>query len=84
MNICGLLVHSAPNHVDRLVDDMGHLDGVEVHMKTADDRIIVTVEDTDTTFAGDQILAIHRLDGVIAAALTFHHFEDDAPASAAA
>ena len=84
MNICGILVHCAPGTMSSVAGDLAALDGVEVHMTTADDRIVVTVEDTETTQAADQILAVHRLDGVIAAALTFHHFDGEAPASVAA
>lgn len=84
MNICGVLVHCAPNMLAVVAEAMTALDGVDVHMTTGDDRIVATVEDTATAQAGDQILAIHRIDGIIAAALTFHHFEDAAPTPAAA
>ncbi len=76
MSICGVLVHCAPGAVDALEHDIAALAGAEVHQRTGNERLIVTVEDTGSTSAGDTILAIHRLPGVIAAALTFHSFED--------
>ena len=83
MNICGILVHCAPGAMDRVANAMADLEGVEVHMRTEDDRIIATVEDVGDVQAGDQILNVHRLDGVIAAALTYHHFEDEPTVSPA-
>lgn len=83
MNMCGILVHCAPGAIDQVATAMNGLDGVEVHMRTDDDRIIATVEDIGDVQAGDQILKVHRLDGVIAAALTYHHFEDEPAVSPA-
>ena len=45
MNMCGILVHCAPGALDQVATAMNGLDGVEVHMRTDDDRIIATVED---------------------------------------
>jgi nitrate reductase NapD len=39
--------------------------------------MIVTVEDTDDNSAGDTVLALHRLPGVLSAALVYHHFEPE-------
>ena len=83
MNICGVLVHCGPNQIDRIDAELARMPGVEVHMRAPGDRLIVTVEDTEVTQAGDALLAIHRLPGVVSAALTYHHFEDAEPASAA-
>lgn len=84
MNICGVLVHCAPGTVDRISGELSAMAGVEIHLRAPDDRLVVTVEDTSDSVAGDAILAIHRVPGVISAALTYHHFEDADAASAAA
>jgi nitrate reductase NapD len=51
------------------------LAGVEIHAETPDGRFIVTVESTPAATAGDTLLELHRLDGVLAAALV-SHYED--------
>jgi nitrate reductase NapD len=77
VNICGVLVHARPGlaaTVRRLAEA---LPGVEVHHVGADDRLVLTVEDRPGAPAGDTLLALHRIEGVVAAALTYHHFEPD-------
>ncbi len=76
MNICGVLVHANPVKLQDLECALSALDGVELHGTADGGRIVVTVEDTDTTLAIDTLSEIHRLDGVIAAALVYHHFEE--------
>lgn len=75
MNICGVLVHANPAKSDTVATTLRRLDGVEVHA-AADARLVVTVEDTDGRAAIDSLAAIHRVDGVIAATLVYHHFDD--------
>jgi nitrate reductase NapD len=75
MNICGVLVHVVPpkrQHVRAALQDMA---GVEIHQEAGDSRLIVTVEDTPASTAFDTITAIHRLDGIVAASLVYHHFD---------
>ncbi len=76
MNICGVLVHCAPDTTDAIAERLAKLPGVEVHLKAPDARLVITVEDTGKSSAGDQILEVHRMPGVISAALTYHHFEE--------
>jgi len=76
MNICGVLVHCAPGQADTVSGHLETLPGVEVHQQAPAGRLIITVEDTETAAAADTLLAIHRMNGVISATLTFHSFED--------
>ncbi len=75
MNIAGVLVHAQPNRVGEVRDRLTGFSGVEVHGETRDGRLIVTVEDTAEANASDTLLALHRVEGVIAAALVYHQFE---------
>lgn len=75
MNVCGVLVHAHPMRLDDVVSAMGELAGLEVHQKADGGRIVVTIEDTDTSRALDTLTAIHKLDGIIAASLVYHCFE---------
>lgn len=83
MNICGVLIHAHPAKVGDVMRNIAPLAGVEVHGTAPGGRIIVTVEDTPTLTALDAMAALHRLDGVVAASLIYHHFEPDAEGAAA-
>jgi nitrate reductase NapD len=77
MNICGVLVHALPKMGEDVAAAIAGLDGAELHDTVPDGRMIVTVEDTEDNSAGDTVLALHRLPGVLSAALVYHHFETD-------
>lgn len=76
MNICGCLVHIAREALPTARAAIDALDGVEVHAESEDGRLVVVVEDTETAFASDRIMAIHQIPGVISVTLNYHHFED--------
>lgn len=75
MNICGVLIHAIPARLDAIEASLAGMPGVEVHQRADGGRLIVTVEDTAATTAFDTMTAIHRLDGIVAASLVYHHFE---------
>ena len=77
MNICGVLVHAQPGRAAEIADALNALPNAEVHQITDDNRLIVTVEEADDRTAGDTVLAMHRIQGVLSAALVYHHFEPD-------
>ena len=81
MNICGCLVHIAPDHTDAARAAMTGTDGVELHAEAEDGRFVVVVEDTADRLASDTIMDLHQIPGVISLSLTYHHFEDPAEAA---
>jgi nitrate reductase NapD len=82
LNICGCLVRTHPDHTEAVINAINATQGGEVHAHE-DARIVVTVEDTPSCLASDQIMALHQIPGVLAVTLTYHHFEaledEDAP-----
>lgn len=78
LNICGVAVYLAPDAAGDLTDRILALPGVELEAASGDNRLAVTIIDTPATMAIDQIAAIHRLPGVVAASLIFHAFDDEA------
>jgi nitrate reductase NapD len=83
MNICGVLVHADPRRLDAVRTSLETIAGLEVHRIADGARIVVTVEDTETHLALDALAEIHKTDGVVAAALVYHHFEPANQAAAA-
>lgn len=77
MNISSAVVHARPGHAEAVRGLLGELPGVEVHVETPEGKFIVTLEsDTDA----DTIATYERvstLDGVMSAAMVYHHSESN-------
>ncbi len=75
MNIAGVLLQVHPDRLDEVRSALDRFPGVEVHKVTEDGRLLVTVEEEDPQ--GGTVLAVHRLEGVLAASVAYHHFEPE-------
>jgi nitrate reductase NapD len=75
LNICGVAVYLAPDAEHDLTARILALPGVELEAASGENRLAVTIVDTPAAMAIDQIAAIHRLPGVVAASLIFHAFD---------
>ena len=75
-NICGVAVYLAPGAGAELTARIMALPGVELHASSGEQRLAATIVDTPTSMAIDQIAAIHRLSGVVAASLIFHAVDE--------
>ncbi|MGB3278704.1 MAG: chaperone NapD [Pseudorhodobacter sp.] len=75
LNICGCLVHTRPERTKEVISALNAFEGGEVHAHE-NGRIVITVEDTATQRASDQIMEMHQIPGVLTITLTYHHFED--------
>ena len=71
--VASAIVSALPGRRAELRRQMLGLPGVEIHAETPDGRFVVTVESTGQASAGDTLLALHRLDAVLAAALVSHY-----------
>jgi len=68
-DIASAVIHAWPGRRDELRGRLLALPGVEIHAETPDGRFIVTIEDAESARAADTVIAVHRLEGVLAAAL---------------
>jgi nitrate reductase NapD len=73
VEIVSVVVSALPGQRERLRAAMLGLPGVEIHGETRAGRFIVTIESTGKASAGDTLLALHRLDDVLAAAVVAHY-----------
>lgn len=78
MNISGVLVRARPENCEKLKQQLGMIEGVEVHATTDDGKLVVTVEASADRTAADKVYQLQDMPGVIAASMIYHHFEDDA------
>lgn len=76
VNICGVAVYLSPNAGDDVVAKIRALPGVELHADSGAGRLAATIVDAPGSMAIDQIAAIHRLPGVVAASLVFHAVDE--------
>lgn len=75
VNICGVLVHIRPEQMEAGRKALTEIPGVEIHGEADDGRLILTVEDTPGTWAGESMTQIHNVKGVLSASLIYHHCE---------
>ncbi|AXQ95258.1 chaperone NapD [Cereibacter azotoformans] len=82
LNICGCLVQTIAEFTPDVIAAIEATEGGAVHAHQPG-RIVVTVEDTATRRASDQIMDLHQIPGVLGVTLAYHHFEalDAAPAT---
>jgi nitrate reductase NapD len=78
MNISSAIVYALPGRADSLRTGLAGLPGVEIHAETADGRFVVTVEDVPGASAADTVMQLHRLDGVLSAAMVYQYSGQEA------
>ncbi|HYD30020.1 MAG TPA: chaperone NapD [Azospirillaceae bacterium] len=74
-NVCGVLVHAQLQRLPAARAGLSALPGVEVHQVADDGRMILTVEDADGVTAAQTLAQLNQIEGVVSAALVFHHCE---------
>lgn len=77
MNISGVVVHARPEILDNVRRDLNSVPGVEVHAAGEDGRMVVTIEGESNGALADTHRQLTHIDGVLSAALVYHHFEPD-------
>lgn len=76
-NICGVLVHTAPERREAARRGLLALPGVEIHLEAENGRLVVTVEDADGVPAAITLNQFTTIEGVVSATLVYHHCETD-------
>lgn len=76
-NICSVLVHAKQNMIDSVKMTLESQQGVEVHAKSDEGRLIVTVEDEYRKEIGERIMGFYKIDGVLSASMIYQFSDDD-------
>ncbi len=76
-NVCGLLVHARPGMAVGVQARLAALPGVEVHARTTDDRLVVSVEDAPQCPCLETLTRLQDIEGVLATALVYQHTDQD-------
>ena len=75
IHISSLVVHSLPRQATAVAARLREMPGVEVRGGVEQGKLVVTLETASEAEVVERLNAIQVLDGVLAAALVFHHFE---------
>jgi nitrate reductase NapD len=74
-NICSLVVHARPEQMPSVIDALHVMAGVEIHGRSPQGKIVVTVESADDHALVQTMGRIGELAGVLSTALIFQHSE---------
>jgi nitrate reductase NapD len=77
MNIAGVLVHSRPEKIQDVRAEFIQMPGVEVHDVSEEGKMVVTVEEVHGADIAATMTQFHYTDGVLSAAMVYHHHEND-------
>ena len=77
MNISSAIMHIAPARLEEACAALGQMPGVEIHARTPEGKVVVTLEDDDTNAAADSYVALHGLPGVASVAMVYQYSGED-------
>ena len=70
VNISGVLVHARPSSVEAVKTAIDELGDIEVHAVTDEGRFVITMEIAEHC-AGDKLVALQNIQGVLSAAMVY-------------
>ncbi len=75
IHISSLVVHSRPGRARAVADRLRGMAGVAVHGGVEAGKLVVTLETASEGETVERLAGIQALEGILAAALVFHHSE---------
>lgn len=77
LHTSSVVVHGKPAEIDAISRSIENLPGAEVHGRSDQGKLVVTLEAATEQDLLERIDAINHLRGVLSVALVFHHVEED-------
>ena len=71
LHITSLVVHVVPGRVAGVDEELQRLPGAEVHARTGQGKLVVTLEAGSAAAMSERVLQIQRMAGVLSAALVY-------------
>ena len=75
-HIAGVVVHANPARLDEVRAAIDAMAGAEIHAGNDAGKLVVTLEAPTMRAIAAHLEYLHRLDGVLSAALVYQHNED--------
>ncbi|MDD2742531.1 MAG: chaperone NapD [Rhodocyclaceae bacterium] len=76
MNISSAIVHVTPAGLEETCAALSGMPGVEIHARSPEGKVVVTLEDEDTNSAADKFVSLHGLPGVLSVAMVYQYSDD--------
>ena len=77
MNISSAILYIAPARLEEACIALLQVPGVEIHARTPEGKVVVTLEDDDTHSAADSYVALHGVPGVASVAMVYQYSGDE-------
>jgi nitrate reductase NapD len=77
MNISSAILHIAPQSLDEACGTLTGMPGVEIHARSAEGKVVVTLEDDNINSAADKYVALHGIPGVASVAMVYQYSDDE-------
>ena len=77
VNISSAVVHVVPARIDEACAALLAMPGVEIHARTPEGKVVVTLEDDDVEAAANRYVALHGVPGVAAVAMVYQYSDDE-------
>ena len=77
MNISSAIVHIVPARLDEACAVLASMSGVEIHARSPEGKVVVTLEDDDTEAAANRYVALHGVPGVAAVAMVYQYSDEE-------
>ena len=75
IHVAGVVVHTRPEHLERVRTGLARLSGAEVHAADPRGKLVVTLEAASDGIIADLLNSIPEIPGVIACTLAHQHSE---------
>lgn len=77
MNISSAILHIAPHCLDEACSALTGMSGVEIHARSPEGKVVVTLEDDNINSAADKYVALHGIPGVASVAMVYQYSDDE-------
>lgn len=77
MNISSAILHIAPAGLDAACQALLDLPGVEIHARSDEGKVVITIEDSDTHSATEIYAALHGIAGVASVAMVYQYSDEE-------
>ncbi len=77
MNISSAIIYVTPEVLDEACEALMRMAGVEIHARSPEGKVVVTLEDDDTNSAADKYAALHGVAGVASVAMVYQYSDDE-------
>jgi nitrate reductase NapD len=77
VNISSAILHIAPQYFEEACVALLRMPGVEIHARSPEGKVVVTLEDDNTNSAADKYVALHGISGVASVAMVYQYSDDE-------